>query len=202
MSLEQVAKQAGVDIPCISIIAEFEGCLKPIGGGLFAPYPCPANVPTLGVGTTVWPDGRKVSLRDAPINREKCEELLAFDIGRRYAPGVDSLKLPWKHENMRSACISFAYNVGTGGFKRSTLAHFIKNKEYEKAANEFLKWNRGGGRVLNGLTRRRVAERKLFLTNGGIKHTVPGVIEKPNVAISQPESGRIGRFFAWLKRVF
>jgi lysozyme len=202
MSLDRVAREAGVDASCISLIAKFEGCLKPIGGGLFAPYRCPANVPTIGIGTTVWPDGRKVSMSDAPITREKCEEALAFDIGRRYAPGVDAVKCPWKHENMRSACISFAYNVGTGGFKRSTLAHFIKNKEYGKAADEFLKWNRGGGRVLKGLTRRRIAERKLFLTSGGVNHTVAGVIEKSPIAIDPPETGRIGRVFAWIKRVF
>lgn len=194
MSLDVVALQTGVDAACVNIIAEFEGCLKPVSGKLFAPYKCPANVGTIGYGTTVWENGKPVKLSDAPITKERCEELLAFEIARRYAPAVDTRKLPFKWENMRSACISFTLNVGSGGFTKSTLCHLIRNKQYERAADEFLRWNRGGGRVLKGLTRRRIAERKLFLTPGGGVGARQAPIIKTN-SLARKFVDLIGRIF-------
>lgn len=204
MSLDQIARQTGVDAACVNIIAEFEGCLKPIGGGMYAPYKCPANVGTIGYGTTVWEDGQPVRIGDAPINKTRCEELLAYEIGRRYAPAVDALKLPFKYENMRSACISLTLNIGSGGFKKSTLSHLIANKQYERAADEFLKWNKGGGRVLRGLTRRRIAERKLFLTSGGNSGVGSTKTFEPELISAQiaKSPGFASRFFGWIKRTF
>jgi lysozyme len=61
--------------------------------------------------------------------------------------------------------VSFVYNVGAGNFAKSTLLKKLNNADYQGAANEFLRWNKAGGKVLNGLTRRRDAERSLFLTS-------------------------------------
>lgn len=185
MALDEVARQAGVDTACIKIIAKWESCLVKIKGqDLYRPYRCPANVPTVGIGTTVWPDGRRVSMNDPPIPYARCEEVLAYDIGKRYAPAVDRAFSKWQHENQRSACVSFAYNVGTAGFSKSTLCWLLKQGQYERAADEFLRWTRGGGRVLPGLVNRRRDERKLFLTSGG-KLQVPDVDDTPSAQTAQ-----------------
>lgn len=164
MSLEAVAAEANVPVSCIRVIRKWEGCLKKVGADSFGPYLCPAHVATIGIGTTVWPDGKRVRLTDAPISSEHAEEVLAFDIGRRYAPAVDRAFTKWRHGNERAACISFTYNVGTSGFSNSTLVFLLRRGQYDRAANEFLKWVNGGGRRLQGLVNRRNDERRLFLT--------------------------------------
>lgn len=168
MSLEAAARAAGVDPACLALIARWEGYHKRLTSGLYGPYLCPARVATIGVGATMWPDGRKVTMQDAPVSRERCEEVLAFDLSKKYAPAVDRNAIRWAHENQRSACISFAYNVGSAGFGRSTLCHLLKQQQWDRAAREFMNWTMGGGRRLQGLVNRRSDERRLFSTPGGL----------------------------------
>jgi hypothetical protein len=66
--------------------------------------------------------------------------------------------------NQFSALVSLAYNVGIGALRGSTLLRLLNARDYAGAANQFPRWNRGGGRVLPGLVKRRAAERDLFLT--------------------------------------
>lgn len=186
MALEDIARQAGLDAECVRLVARWEGCLKKLAGDQYGPYLCPAHVPTIGIGTTVWPDGRKVSMGDRPITRARCEEVLAFDLGKKYAPAVDRHGIQWAHENQRSACVSFTYNVGTSGFGRSTICYFLKRKEWAKAAPEFMKWVNGGGRKLQGLVNRRNDERRLFLTTGGAKPLQETATEAPPEAVPPP----------------
>lgn len=67
-------------------------------------------------------------------------------------------------DNQLSAVLSFAFNLGANAFIKSTLLKELNNGNIDKASNEFLKWNKAGGKILAGLTKRRVAERELFLT--------------------------------------
>jgi lysozyme len=69
-------------------------------------------------------------------------------------------------QNEFDALASFAFNVGVGALQASTLRRKYNAGDIEGAAEEFPKWNRGGGRVLAGLTRRRLAEQALFLAKG------------------------------------
>ncbi|HAK9115445.1 TPA: lysozyme, partial [Salmonella enterica] len=62
------------------------------------------------------------------------------------------------------ALVSFAYNLGARTLSSSTLLRKLNAGDYAGAADEFLRWNKAGGKVLNGLTRRREAERALFLS--------------------------------------
>ncbi|EDH9820259.1 TPA_asm: lysozyme, partial [Salmonella enterica subsp. enterica serovar Typhimurium] len=62
------------------------------------------------------------------------------------------------------ALVSFAYNLGARTLSSSTLLRKLNSGDYAGAADEFLRWNKAGGKVLNGLTRRREAERALFLS--------------------------------------
>ena len=67
-------------------------------------------------------------------------------------------------QNQFDALVSFAFNLGTGNLRNSTLLKKLNKDDFENAANEFLKWDMASGHQMAGLTRRRKAERALFLT--------------------------------------
>lgn len=93
------------------------------------------------------------------------EKLLRHDIIRfetcveRIVPKMDNDKF--------AALVSFAYNLGCGALESSSLAKYARAHNYKAAANEFPKWCHAGGKVLQGLVKRRAAERKLFCKSGG-----------------------------------
>lgn len=68
------------------------------------------------------------------------------------------------NENQFSALVSFAFNLGAGALRNSSLLRFFNAGNVQAAADQFLIWNHAGGEVLQGLTLRRKAERDLFLT--------------------------------------
>ncbi|KRJ11905.1 lysozyme [Acinetobacter nosocomialis] len=63
----------------------------------------------------------------------------------------------------RPGTVSLTYNIGSGAFKNSTLLKKLNKGDYQGAADQFLVWNKAGGKVMKGLVRRREAERALFL---------------------------------------
>ena len=121
-------------------------------------YLCPAGVWTIGYGHT---KGAKPGMT---ITRQRAEALLKEDlltaentVNRLY------LKL---NQNQFDALVSFVFNVGSGNFLRSTLLKKIQaNANDPSIAEEFNKWNRGGGRVLPGLVKRRQQEAELYFSN-------------------------------------
>ena len=127
-----------------------------------APYLCPANVPTIGYGTTTYPDGKKVSLGDPDITEIQAEDFLCHDMERAGATVVDAVKVRLS-DNQFGALVSLTYNIGSGAFQNSTLLRKLNGSDYASAAEEFLKWIYAGGQVMPGLIRRRQAERSLFL---------------------------------------
>lgn len=138
----------------LDLIKSFEKCrLKayPDPGTGGAPY-------TVGWGQT-GPDITK----DTVWTQEKADRRL----GQHLATLVSDLenRVSGLNDNEFSALVSLVYNIGIGHFKYSTMLKLIKMKAPKsEIADEFLKWNTSGGRVLDGLTRRRAAERKLFLS--------------------------------------
>lgn len=120
-------------------------------------YRCAANVLTIGYGST----GSHVK-EGMAITEAEAEELLRKDLAR-FENGVSALTegVPTTDDQF-SACVSLAFNIGLGAFAGSTLLKRHKLKNYVGAAKEFLRWNRAGGRVLKGLTRRREAEGRLY----------------------------------------
>jgi len=146
------ASQKGLDL-----IKRFEG-LK------LKPYQCPASISTIGYGNTYYPSGAKVKLTDPAITKEKAEELLKFLL-TSYEKGVDSFCRDDINQNQFDALTSFAYNVGVGNLQKSTLIKKVnKNPNDPSIRAEFMKWNKGGGKVLLGLTRRRQAEADLYFS--------------------------------------
>ncbi|CAA67646.1 morphogenesis protein [Bacillus phage B103] len=97
------------------------------------------------------------------ISEEKAEKLLRDDV-QEFVDGVDKLLKVDVTQSQFDALVSFAYNVGLGALKSSTLLQYLNAGNFQKAANEFLKWNKSGGKVYNGLVKRREQERTLFLT--------------------------------------
>ena len=133
-----------------------EALCRTFEGVFLKPYLCPAKVPTIGVGSTRYEDGTLVTLSDPPITMERALKLLRLTLVRDYLPGVlkaspGLLKYPRK----LAAILDFAYNCGTARYRASTLRKRVDAEDWEGAAEEIKKWNKGGGRVLPGLTKRR-----------------------------------------------
>ena len=126
------------------------------------PYLCPAGVPTIGYGATFYPNGVTVTLNDPEISKLKATEYLKIMV-QRYESGVRRYVNTNLKQNQFDALVSFAYNLGLGSLQRSTLLKLInKNSKDKKIFNEFLRWNRANGKILNGLKRRRLEEAKLY----------------------------------------
>lgn len=142
--------QAGIDL-----IKSFEGFRS-------APYRDAVGIPTIGYGMTIYPDGRKVTMSDKPITEAQAVEGLRNLLGR-YEQAVERYAQIKLCQHQFDALVSFAYNVGNEALRTSTLMRYLNQGDITSAANQMLRWNRAGGRVLAGLTRRRQAERAMFL---------------------------------------
>lgn len=141
----------------LDLIKKFEGFSA-------KPYLCPAGVPTIGYGATYYTNGTKVTMNDEPISEEWAEQLLS-NMVRTYEKGVNSLVVPHISQNKFDALVSFAYNVGITNFRKSNLLRLLnKNPDNPLLTNEFMKWVRGGGKVINGLVKRRQIESQLYFT--------------------------------------
>jgi lysozyme len=136
------------------LIKKFEGCkLKA--------YKCPANVWTIGFGNTFYEDGSKVKEGDV-ITQERANELFDIIISD-FVRMCNALVKSDVTENNFSAIVSFAFNVGTGNLKKSTLLKKVNADPKDPTIKaEFMKWTRAKNVVLKGLVRRREAEAKLY----------------------------------------
>ena len=139
----------------LELIKEFEGFSANA-------YLCPAKIPTIGYGNTFWEDGRKVRIGEQ-ISKSKALELLEFVANKDFADKIFPFIEVSISQNQFDAMVSLAYNIGVGAFSNSTLLKRVNAKDFLGAANEFLKWDKSGGKPLLGLTRRRQREKELFL---------------------------------------
>ena len=144
------------DYPMIAS-SKCKDLIKSFEGEYFAAYKCPAGVWTISVGVT---EGVKEGMR---ITKTQSDAMFAKALRPREDKLTRILHGIPTTQNQFDAMLSLAYNIGMGAFEKSTLLRMHKNAQYEEAADEFLKWNKAGGKVLDGLTRRRSAERKLYL---------------------------------------
>jgi len=138
----------------IQTMHHFEGCK-------LTAYQCPAKVWTIGWGNTYYADKKPVKQGDV-ITQEQANILFEM-IMNEFAIVVRGALTKEINENQFSALVCFAYNVGVGAFKKSTLLRKINiNPNDETIAVEFAKWTKAGGKVLLGLVRRRKAEADLY----------------------------------------
>jgi lysozyme len=141
----------------LELLESFEGCkLKA--------YKCPAGVWTIGVGSTHYSNGSKVLPNDVLISKEAALELLADTLKNFEETVARHVKvIITQHEF--DALVSLCYNIGPTNFNSSTLLKLLNAGEpAEVVVKQFVRWNKAGGKVLAGLTRRRQAEARLFLT--------------------------------------
>lgn len=150
-----------------------------------APYICPAGVPSIGFGTTRYPWGNLVTLKDKHISRKVAEGYLFHDM-RQFERAVNNYCQPTVNlnENQFSALVSLVYNIGPTNFRKSTLLKKVNANPNDPTIREqFMKWvwgdasndgidNDGDGLIdepgekkqLPGLVRRRKAEADLYFT--------------------------------------
>ena len=123
------------------------------------PYLCPANVATIGYGSTYYADGRKVTLNDPLMSQEEAHILLMIELEHTYLPGVlRNCPILATDERKCNAIVDFAYNLGVGRVQTSTLKRKINAQDWEGAQEQLMLWTKGGGKVLPGLLKRRKAE--------------------------------------------
>ena len=133
-------------------------------GLVLKPYLCPAKVPTIGYGNTYYEDGKKVTLLDKPITKERAFEMFK-EIADRFAKAVSQSVTSDINQNQFNALVSFAYNVGVANFKKSTLLKLVNaNPNDPNIKNEFMKWKKANGVVLNGLIKRRNDESNYYFS--------------------------------------
>lgn len=139
-----------------SLCRQFEGFRS-------KPYLCPAGIPTIGYGSTYYSNGQKVTLNDPPMSQEDANALLMAELQHTYLPGVlRNCPILATDERKCNAVTSFVYNLGIGRLQTSTLKRKINAQDWEGAKEELKKWNKGGGKVLAGLDKRRKAECNLM----------------------------------------
>jgi GH24 family phage-related lysozyme (muramidase) len=138
----------------ILLIKKFEGCM-------LNAYQCSAGKWTIGYGNTFYEDGTSVKSGDK-ISKERAEILLTL-ILVTFENDVKKLVKSNINQYQFDALVSFAYNCGVGNLKASTLLKKVNiNPSDASIKSEFLKWNKAGGKILLGLTKRREAESNLY----------------------------------------
>lgn len=135
---------------CFDLIKQFEGCKLDA-------YPDATGIATIGYGHT----SPTCRLGDS-ITQDQAEAYLLRDV-EKIAGQVAAMFTMQPEQCQFDALVCFAFNVGTGNLAGSTLLRKLKAGDIAGAADEFLRWDKAGGHVLAGLTRRREAERELFL---------------------------------------
>lgn len=133
----------------LNLIKSFEGLR-------LQAYQDAVGVWTIGYGTT---RGVKAGMS---ISKEQAECMLLSDV-QRFEPEVYRLIKVSLNQNQWDALICFIYNLGAANLESSTLRRLLNAGDYAGAAEQFPRWSKAGGKVLNGLVRRRAAERELFL---------------------------------------
>lgn len=139
--------QAGIDL-----IKDFEGCRYTV-------YADIVGVPTVGYGSTHGLT--KADIGHKTITQEEANQRLLNDLCVAEYCINNNVDAPIT-ENQFSALCSFIFNLGCNAFLKSTLFKLLNEEKYSEAAEQFLRWNLAGGHVVDGLTRRRLAEVNLW----------------------------------------
>ena len=132
----------------LALIKEFEGCK-------LTAYQDSVGVWTIGYGHT------RTARRGMVITQAQADELLSLDVAVHAAGVYKALQVKLEQHQF-DAVVSLAFNVGVNSVRNSTLLKMINRGDAKLAAAQFDRWNKAGGKVLAGLTRRRAAERKLY----------------------------------------
>ncbi|MNU46301.1 Lysozyme RrrD [compost metagenome] len=134
----------------LTVLKHYEGCeLKA--------YRDSVGVLTIGYGDTENVNEGMV------ITHEEAEDRLERRLGRDFEPAVRAAVIAHMRQEQFDAMVCLAYNIGAAAFAKSTLVKLFNAGDIQLAADQFLRWDKAGGKSLKGLRRRRAAERALFL---------------------------------------
>lgn len=139
----------------LDLIKRFEGYSE-------VTYFDPIGIPTIGYGT-IRVNGKPVTM-GMSCTKEDAECWLREHITEVAQKSLDKSVKVVLGQNQEDALLSFIYNVGAKNFENSTLLRLLNEGKYVESAQQLLRWNRAGGKVLDGLTKRRQAEMELFLS--------------------------------------
>ena len=132
----------------LSLIKRFEGCE-------LEAYKCAAGVWTIGYGST-----KGVKENDT-ISQEEADKLLLHEM-EEYEGYINDMVTVDLEQNQFDAMVSWVFNLGPANLKASTLLKVLNAKDYGGVPAQIKRWNKAGGKVLQGLIRRREAESLLF----------------------------------------
>lgn len=168
----------------LNLIAKWEGFYANA-------YLCPANVWTIGYGTTKWPNGQAVK-KGQTIKKDEAWELLRKQVQEHANTIEQYVKVPL-NQNQYDALASFNYNLGRHILKNSALLRYLNNRQWEKACNEMILYCNAGGKRLQGLVNRRVEEVALFKkTVVDVSHKIEYVEIDPDPKKYRIQSGNYG----------
>ena len=137
-----------ISLEGLSLIKKFEGCR-------LEAYYCSGGVLTIGYGHT---GGVKET---DTITQEEADKLLKGDILKFEQYVSDNVKVDLDQSQF-DALVAWTFNLGPGNLRESTMLKKLNNGEYESVPFEMRRWNKAGGKTLDGLIRRRQAESLLF----------------------------------------
>ena len=141
----------------LEIIKKYEGFRNHV-------YVCPSGIPTIGYGITFYGDGTRVKLTDKPITKVEAERLLKKVVAH-FERGVNDLVKKPLTQNQFDAMVSFAYNLGLGALRSSTLLKKVNRNPDDMTIDvEFKKWVLSNGIELKGLRKRRNSEAYLYFS--------------------------------------
>lgn len=147
-----------------ALIESFEGRAKRGTDGLIYPYHDHVGYPTQGVGRLLIREAWADLSQWAPIDDATCDAWLHADLDK-FAKGITRLFPVPLNDNEFAALVSLGFNVGLGNLQASTLRRMLlRGDDREEVAQQFGRWNKAGGVVSRGLTRRRSAESRLWLS--------------------------------------
>lgn len=141
----------------LALIKKFEGC--PTENGLAVSYKCAANVWTIGYGSTKY-EGKPVE-GGMCITVQEAEDLLLHEMKEYEGYINDLVKVPL-HQHQFDSLVAWVFNLGPSNLQASTLLKVLNAGAYEDIPAQIKRWNKAGGKVLEGLNRRRLAESLLF----------------------------------------
>lgn len=149
----------------VDMVVAFEKMHRIGSDGRVYPYHDAVGYPTIGVGHLLSKVKFEPLAKYGSMTLKEAQELHHEDLNK-FAVGVCALVKVDLTDNEFGALVSLAFNIGLGNLGSSTLIKKLNaGAPRTEVAAEFLKWDKAGGKVLAGLTRRRIAERKLFLSN-------------------------------------
>jgi len=138
----------------VDLVIHFEGYSS-------APYKCSAGVWTIGYGTTRYPNGVRVRANDTPCTRDQAFSWLDHELTVCESAVIRYTDV-YLNDIQRAALASFAYNLGVGAFRASTLRRRINSGDWDDVPYQINRWNKASGRILRGLVRRRKAEADMW----------------------------------------